>query len=221
MDGTPEGLEARLTAITRMEIQPIQSEGCGGNVTWFGKRADRAATGSDSLRLIRSGASYTSHRMPTEETFMTARGSLRKYTTAFIAVSLLASSAATAAPAARTTIDPLVIVSVFGTAQSRAAVCAAGAAQAAAAAGAAVAAQAGSQGCVLPVMDVVAPPPVAEALPPPALAMAPSATSGGVGVLPLLAGLAAIAAAAAILFKGSDDGTINLPIPPEGVPISP
>ena len=143
---------------------------------------------------------------------MAARGTFRKYTTAFIAVSLLASSAATAAPRA---VDPLVALSVLGTSESRAAVCAAGAAQAAAAAGAAVAAQAGSPGCVLPVMDAVAPPPVAEAPPPPPMAMAPAVTGGGIGALPLLIGLAAIVAIAAVVLKHSDsDGEINLPISP-------
>ncbi len=65
---------------------------------------------------------------------MTARGSFRKFTTAFVAISMLAGTAASAAPR---TVDPLVALSVFGTSESRAAVCAAGA-QAAAAAGAAV-----------------------------------------------------------------------------------
>ena len=94
---------------------------------------------------------------------MTARGSFRKYTTAFVAISMLAGSAASAAPR---TVDPLVALSVFGTSESRAAVCAAGA-QAAAAAGAAMAAQAatGQAGCVLPVMDAAPPPIVTEAAP--------------------------------------------------------
>jgi hypothetical protein len=142
---------------------------------------------------------------------MTVRGSFRRYTTAFVAVSLLASSAATAAPR---TVDPLVALSVLGTSESRAAVCAAGAAQAAAAAGAAVAAQAGSPGCVLPVVDAAPLPPVAEA-PPPPLAAAPVVTGGGIGALPLLIGLAAIVAIAAVVLKHSDsDGEINLPISP-------
>ena len=143
---------------------------------------------------------------------MTVRGSLRRYTTAFIAASLLASSAATAAPR---TVDPLVALSVLGTSESRAAVCAAGAAQAAAAAGAAVAAQAGSPGCVLPVVDAAPLAPVAEAPPPLPLAAAPVVTGGGIGALPLLIGLAAIVAIAAVVLKHSDsDGEINLPISP-------
>jgi hypothetical protein len=146
---------------------------------------------------------------------MAARGLFRKYTTAFIAISMLAGSAASAAPR---TVDPLVALSVFGTTESRAAVCAAGA-QAAAAAGAALAAQAapGQAGCVLPVMDAAPPPVVTEAAPPPPAALAPVAVGGGssIGALPLLVGLAAIVALAAVVLKHNDsDGEINLPISP-------
>ena len=144
---------------------------------------------------------------------MAARGPIGRFTSAFVAASMLASTAASAAPR---TVDPLVALSVFGTSESRAAVCAAGA-QAAAAAGAAVAAQAGAgqTGCVLPVMDAAPPPVVTEAAPPPA-AYAPAAVAGGgVGALPLLLGLAAIVAFAAVVIKHSDsDGEINLPISP-------
>lgn len=152
---------------------------------------------------------------------MTARRSLRSLATALAASSILASSGLSAAPVASTGIDPLVIVSVFGTAESRAAVCAAGAAQAATAGGSAVAAQAGTGGCVLPVVDAAPAPPVIEGPNPSMAAVDPVAAGGGVGIIPLLAGLAAVAAAAAILLKNNDDGRIILPIPPEGVPISP
>ena len=135
----------------------------------------------------------------------------RNLTAAFAAVSLMAGSAASAAPRS---IDPLVALSVFGTSESRAAVCAAGAAQAAAA-GAAMAQAAGTQpGCVLPVVDA-APPPVVAEPPPPAVAVAPAAVGGGIGALPLLVGLAAIVAIAAVVLKHNDsDGEINLPISP-------
>lgn len=137
----------------------------------------------------------------------------RNLTAAFAAVSLMAGSAASAAPRS---IDPLVALSVFGTSESRAAVCAAGAAQAAAAAGAAMAQAAGAQpGCVLPVVDAAPPPVVTEPLPPPAAAVAPAAVGGGVNALPLLLGLAAIAAVAAVILAKSDkNGEINLPISP-------
>jgi hypothetical protein len=145
---------------------------------------------------------------------MSARGSFRKCTTAFVAISMLGASAASAAPR---TVDPLVALSVFGTSESRAAVCAAGA-QAAAAAGAALAAQAapGQTGCVLPVVDA-APPPVVTETAPPLPPAGPVAVAGGssIGALPLLLGLAAIVAIAAIVLKHNDrSGEINLPISP-------
>ena len=74
---------------------------------------------------------------------------------------------------------------------------------------------AGTQpGCVLPVVDAV-PPPVVTEPPPPAAAVAPAAVGGGIGALPLLVGLAAIVAIAAVVLKHNDsDGEINLPISP-------
>ena len=145
---------------------------------------------------------------------MARHGPVMKFTSAFAAASMLVmSSAAAAAPRS---VDPLVSLSVFGTQESRSAVCAAG--SAAAAAGTAAAAQAGAApGCVLPAVD--APPPVAvESAPPPVAVVEPvAATSGGIGVLPLLLGLAAIAAAVALLGKGSgsdDNGEIIVPVSP-------
>ena len=139
--------------------------------------------------------------------------SIRNCTAAFAAVSLVASSAAAAAPR---TVDPLVALSVFGTSESRAAVCAAGAAQAVAAANAAAAQAVAGPGCVLPVVDAAAAPPVVtEPAPAPAVAVAPAAVGGGIGALPLLLGLAAIAGIAAVLLMNDDsDGEINLPISP-------
>ena len=136
----------------------------------------------------------------------------RKVTAIFVAVSMLGSTAASAAAPAARSVDPLVALSVFGTAQSRAALCSAGAV---AAAGAAVAAQAPGAGCVLPVVD--APPPVAapEAAPPPAAVLAPAAVETGLGAIPLLLGLAAIAALAIVVLKHNDSsGEIDLPISP-------
>ena len=147
--------------------------------------------------------------------------SARNLTAAFAAASLMVGSAASAAPPS---IDPLVALSVFGTSESRSAVCAAGAAQAAAAAGAAMAQAAGTQpGCVLPVVDAAPAPVVTEAAPPPAAAVAPATVGGGIGALPLLAGLAAIVVIAAVVLKHNDsDGDIDLPIGGGPVvPISP
>ena len=137
---------------------------------------------------------------------MDRQSPVRRYTAAFIAVSMLASSAASAAPR---TIDPLVALSAFGTAESQAAVCAAG--SAAAAAGAAVAAQGAQPGCVLPVVDA-APAPMVEAPPPP---IVEPVVGGGIGVLPLLLALAALAAVAILVLRDDDDDDeIVLPISP-------
>ena len=136
------------------------------------------------------------------------KGVFRNYTAAFLAFSMLASSAATAAPR---TVDPLVALSVFGTAESRAAVCAAGA-QAAAAAGTAAAAQGAAGGCVLPAVD--APPPPAPASTEVIPAPAPIVASSGVAIWPLLLGLAAIAGVAAVLLSKDSHGDIDLPVSP-------
>jgi hypothetical protein len=119
---------------------------------------------------------------------------------------MLASSAASAAPR---TIDPLVALSVFGTAESQAAVCAAG--SAAAAAGAAVAAQGAQPGCVLPVVDAPPPPVVSQ----PTYIEPVVTRRDGIGILPLLLGLAALAAAAILLLgDDDDDDEIRIPISP-------
>lgn len=109
--------------------------------------------------------------------------------------------AATSAPR----LDPLVSISVLGTAQSRAAVCASSLAGAAAAA-----AQAPAPGCVLPVIATPPPPPpVGDAVPPP---LPPAGT--GIGIWPLLLGLAAIVGVAALVLSSDDgDGDVT-PISP-------
>lgn len=140
---------------------------------------------------------------------MAAPSPFHRYTAAFVAIALLGSSAATAAPR---TVDPLAVVSIFGTAESAAAVCAGSSAAAAAGAATAAAGQAPVTGCVLPVVD--APPPPVVETPPPA-AMAPVVPpSGGLAILPLLVGLATLAGIAAVILKSDDDGEIVLPISP-------
>ena len=137
-------------------------------------------------------------------------GTFRRCTSGVLAWSILASSAATAATAAPPRVDPLVALSVFGTAQSRAFVCGAGTAAAATAGAAMVQPDAAQPNCVLPVVDAAAP--VAEPVPATSVEVAPS-TGTTVGALPLLVGLAAIVAIAAVVLKhDDDDGEINLPI---------
>ncbi len=126
------------------------------------------------------------------------------------AAALFSAQAATAAPRALPSVDPLVALSVFGTAQSRSAVCAAGAAAAAAGAATMAASTAAAQGarpgCVLPITAPVAPPPVVGQT------ILPPVASGGFGIgpLPLLLGLAAIAALAVLLLDDDDDDLLPL-----------
>ena len=144
---------------------------------------------------------------------MSAPSRTRKLAAAFVATAILGGSAAAAAPAAAPrTVDPLVVVSVFGTSQSVAAVCAGSSAAATAGASTAAATEGPGPGCVLPVVDAP-PPPIVEAVPE---AVSPlPLTSGGIAALPLLAGLAAIVGLAAIfLVHDNPNGVINLPISP-------
>ena len=107
-------------------------------------------------------------------------------------------------------ISPFVALSAFGTMQSRSSVCAA--AVGAAGVAAAVEGQAPAQGCVLPVLDPVAPA-VVEIAPVAPVAYAPVAGSGfGPGIGALLAGLMLIAGLAAGLLSGNND---RLPIGPD------
>lgn len=126
------------------------------------------------------------------------------------AAALLSAQAVYAAPATSLyTLDPLVSLSAFGTAQSRAAVCAAG--TSAAAAGAA-AMQAPPPGCVLPL--TATPPPVAQPVaPPPAPVLAEPGKR--IGMLPIIGGGILLAALAAFLLLDDDDDDGDL------VPISP
>ncbi len=113
-------------------------------------------------------------------------------------------------------ISPFVALSAYGTLQSRSAVCAA----AVGASAAAAQAQVPGQGCVLPVLDQVAPAAV-DAAPVAPVAVTPVAGSGfGIGIGALLAGLVLVTGLAAVLFSG-DGG--RLPIGEDGglVPISP
>lgn len=128
----------------------------------------------------------------------------RAFVLAAGAATLLSGQAVAASSAPR--LDPLVSLSVLGTAQSRAAVCAGSLAGAAA-----VAAQAPAPGCVLPVTTPppAPPPPVTEGVLPP-----PPPPGGGIGIWPLLLGLAAIVGVAALILSGDDgDGDLE-PISP-------
>lgn len=134
----------------------------------------------------------------------------RKIAAAFAATSLLVSSAASASVRPG---DYVASSSGLSAASYQVAACAAGAASAAAA-GSVSAAQAvqAQPGCVLPVVDAPARP-VATA-PPPVYAE-PVAARGGIGTLPLVLGLAAIAGALALLLLDDDDDDgLEVPISP-------
>jgi len=110
--------------------------------------------------------------------------------------------------------SPWAALSAFASQSSSTALCGSSVAGAAAAT-----AQAGAApGCVLPQVDAPLPAPVETAAPvalPPAAAVA---AGGGIGVLPLLVGLAALAGIAALLLRGgngnNDDGIVLRPISP-------
>jgi hypothetical protein len=112
-------------------------------------------------------------------------------------------------PAAPMSISPFVALSAYGTMQSRSAVCA----TAVGAAGAAAAVEGQpAAGCVLPVLDPVAPV-VVDTAPP--VALAPVAAPGfGFGVGAILAGLIALAGIAAVVLSSKDDDG-SLPISPQ------
>ncbi len=115
---------------------------------------------------------------------------------------------AAAVPAAPMSISPFVALSAYGTMQSRSAVCAT--AVGAAGASAAVEGQPAA-GCVLPVLDPVAPVVVETA--PPAVFVPAAAPGFGFGIGALLAGLVALAGIAAVVLSNNDDDG-RLPISP-------
>lgn len=129
---------------------------------------------------------------------------------AVTAVSFSTSSMASAAPTRVRSLDPLVALSVFGSAQSRSALCAASAASAAAVTAAAVQA---AQGCVLPVVDAPPPPVVSEAVPPPpVVAAAPVSLAASTSLLPFFIGLGGIAALVLVLDR-NNNGRIVFHVP--------
>jgi hypothetical protein len=148
---------------------------------------------------------------------MKAQTSVRSLSAVIAAFSLATSavaSAAPAAPVASSALNPLVALSVFGSAQSRAALCSVGAA---AVAGAATSAAQSRPGCVLPVGDAPPPPVVAETPPPPPPMMAAAAPAVAPNLLPLLLGLGAFAAVFFLLgdeILGHDDADFTFPTSP-------
>jgi hypothetical protein len=113
---------------------------------------------------------------------------------------------APAAAAARTqtaAYSPWAALSAFAAPASSQALCGAAAASAAASA----AAQSGTPGCVFPTLDA----PVETA---PIGTPAAVVAGGGIGILPLLAGLAALGGLAALLLSNGDNGPGQISVSP-------
>ena len=132
-------------------------------------------------------------------------GVTRNFTALCAAVALCAgpSFASTSyVPVGQPQISPMVALSIFGSQASATALCGSAVTTSASAV---ATAQAPVGGCVLPVID--APPlPVAEAAP-----IAPVPASG-LGITPILLGLAAIAILAALIASQDDDNDNNPPV---------
>jgi hypothetical protein len=144
---------------------------------------------------------------------MSATGNVMKWAAAAAALSMAATGPALAAvnaQASAPTYSPWVMMSAMASQGSSSALCAASAAATASAS----AVQSAAPGCVLPQVD--APVPVAQA---PAEAplgtsiVAPVAASG-IGFLPILLGLAAIAGVAALVLSKNGSSRIRLPNSP-------
>ena len=147
---------------------------------------------------------------------MPARSPFDKHVAAFVAVAMLGSSVAAAAPAsAPGFVDPLAVVGLFGTADSAAAVCASPSKSAAVHTASLSSDRRQDAGCVLPAMEGGSSPAAVTDT----VAVSPLVPGGGASALPLLLGLAAVVAAVAVILNDKD-GRIVLPIQ-RPLPVSP
>jgi hypothetical protein len=121
---------------------------------------------------------------------------LMKSAAGLAALGMALGSTANAATTSVQAVDPLVAVSLFGSAQSSRVVCN-------------PEAQAGTTGCVH--QAAYSGQPAANDA---GYYDSPSVSGGGIGVLPIVAGLAAIAIVAVLVLNDDDDGRIDLPISP-------
>ena len=133
---------------------------------------------------------------------------LGKTASAFALSCVLCLSSTTAVAASRAApqaVNPLATISIFGSPAAATALCG----NAAIVVAGAAAAQAPAAGCVLPVVDPAPPPPIAEpvALPPPPLPPA----AGGIGLLPILLGVAGLIGLALLIASGDDDDDDDVP----------
>ncbi len=125
----------------------------------------------------------------------------RLVVTASAATFLVSAPAAAASRVQSANYSPWASLAAFASPASSQALCGAAAASAAASA----TAQAGTPGCVFPTLDAPVAPPVAEAAP--VAAPVATAAGAGVGVFPLLLGLAALGGLAALLLANDGNGT--------------
>ena len=108
--------------------------------------------------------------------------------------------------------SPWAALSAFASQSSSAALCGSSVAGAAAA----TAQASPAPGCVLPQVDAPLPAPVETAAPIAAAPIEPVVAGAGIGVLPLLLGLAALAGVAALLLRGGNgnDNIVLRPVSP-------
>jgi len=126
---------------------------------------------------------------------------LMKSAAVFAVLGMTFGSTASAATTSFQAVDPMVAVSLFGSAQSTAAAPAAGSEAVAATA---AAGQGAAPAYLIPASSAAS---AAQGDP-------YYGNSGRVGVLPVIVGLVAIAVIAALTLRDDDDGEINLPISP-------
>lgn len=132
---------------------------------------------------------------------------LRKTATAFAlscALCVSSTGAIAATGAAPQPVNPLATISIFASPAAATALCGNNAAVAAAGA---AAAQAPAAGCVLPVVDPAPLPPVSQVAPLP-----PPPPAPGIGLLPILLGVAGIVALALLIASQDDDTDDDVPV---------
>ena len=143
---------------------------------------------------------------------MNGRVQSMKWVAAAAALTMTASGPASAAMKARVsapTYSPWVMMSALASQGSSSALCAATASAAMAAT-----AQGAAPGCVLPQVDAPVPAAQAvEAVPVEAGVAAPVATSAGIGFLPILLGLAALAGIAALVLSQDNNNNSRVRLP--------
>ena len=156
------------------------------------------ATEKQALRFV----IFVAKGSKSEESMAAYRSGFKLVTVAAAAGLLWSQAASAAVPLSATSVDPLVALSALGTTGSSSAVCVANA-------------QASIDGCVLAMNDVAQPADTQAPPPPPPEAVGPPPPPPQFNILPLLLGLAAFIAVAAIIASGKSHGSGDLrPVSP-------